>query len=611
MRCDLSSILPPSTLEDPARTAASLPGAALLRVNFIPGVRQHLGWRGMHECACDPGSLTTRIAGFAGVFGLQCIASEETPDEGGVADFNLSYFPSPEEERLNNFSIEAGICAMADDFIERVRDFPAFDDLSRLFTVAKIHCQINKFGQFSLSLEADEYTQIVASDGLKVKTATEVIEAVAPGECDQNLDSLACALPFFENLVASMTHAVRTKPTNLQISEGACERHFYDSTGGMVVELAPDINRQCLEIGWATYDKFCPLETVLITWQAPADLPEPYDKASWLQAEMTGAKNSLDKRSLGIKEKPKLIVLTGFLGSGKTSFLTRFIEYQAAHNGFVAVVQNEIGQKGLDASLLGQSYAVSEMDEGCVCCTLAGNLKLALADILRDYQPDFVVLETTGLANPANLISEINELEDDVTFSSITSMVDARLGLQTLSEYEVARDQVRLADVVLLNKISEIDEENRTELESYISKLNPVAPVYCTDYGDINPAKLYGINASWKREDRSVHEHGHTHKHHHSHHHTHLDDGISSMIWKPASPVAAKVLSEAMRSLPANVLRVKGIIDVNDCDFPQLIQYVPGTPMITDSDETQKKDNFLIFIGKDIQKAVKEFSAFF
>ena len=87
---------------------------------------------------------------------------------------------------------------------------------------------------------------------------------------------------------------------------------------------------------------------------------------------------------------------------------------------------------------------MTEVDEGCVCCTLAGSLRSALSGILSEFQPDFVVLETTGLANPANLLSEIADLEDMLEFASVTTVVDAVCGPHSLKDHEVARSQVRL-----------------------------------------------------------------------------------------------------------------------------------------------------------------------
>ena len=108
---------------------------------------------------------------------------------------------------------------------------------------------------------------------------------------------------------------------------------------------------------------------------------------------------TLDKKILGIDQRPPLILLTGFLGSGKTSFLQHFIEYQTQRSRFVAVIQNEVGEVGLDGKLL--DYQVTEIDEGCVCCSLVGNLKRAVQGILSQFQPDTIILETYRGGQPS------------------------------------------------------------------------------------------------------------------------------------------------------------------------------------------------------------------
>ena len=127
---------------------------------------------------------------------------------------------------------------------------------------------------------------------------------------------------------------------------------------------------------------------------------------------------TIDKKSLGIDERPPLIILSGFLGAGKTSFLQHFIEYQTQCSRFVAV----IGEVGLDGKLLDDT--ITEIDEGCVCCSLVGNLKRAVNGILSSFQPDYIILETTGAANPLNLLDEIVELEAQVRYDCTVTVVD-------------------------------------------------------------------------------------------------------------------------------------------------------------------------------------------
>ncbi len=628
-------LLPPAALADPGRAAAMLPLSALLRINFVPGLRQRLNWRGMRECPHFPDSLTARVAGQAGVYGLTCLTG--TAQDGiGRAEFLLAYFPASEDESLDGFAVEACLAVLADGYIDRIRDFPAHPDLCGLFRIAKLEFRLDLSGGVALSVEAPDRSVIVARDGLVVETPEGPRQVVEPGGDDKNLAAFDLAMPFVEALAASIGHSLGAAPSRLLRDAAPGLRWFHDAAGQFTAEPGPDIRDIRLAIGWGDAPPLVPAAAgadVECAWTAPEPPPANYAGAAWWRADEVGARHSLDKTALGIQDLPKLIVLTGFLGAGKTSFLSRFIEHQAARNSFVAVVQNEIGEKGLDGSLLGQHYAVAEVDEGCVCCTLAGSLKMALSGILRDYQPDFVVLETTGLANPANLLGEIAEFEEHLTFASITTVVDARLGVATLDRYAVARDQVRLADVILLNKSGDVAAAELSALETAIVGLNPAAAIHRVDHGEISPATLYGVNAAVRRPAADpghaccgAHDHGHGHDGHACHHldggnsggphggasaerHTHTHDGLGSRLWAPPAPLDGATLRRALSGLPPGVLRVKGMIELTGEAVPHLCQYVPGSYTLAPASpsESEGKDRFLVLIGEDIDNAARQF----
>ena len=247
-----------------------------------------------------------------------------------------------------------------------------------------------------------------ALDGVRVDTPQGPVQVVEPGGEDQDLPCMAAAMPFMRTLAASAAYCLGAPPDALELHSRSLPRFVYDAQGLSGTEPWDDGSELRLVLGFGAPDAMLapPPDTgpwpraPRIRWRAPAPVPEAYADEPWWSAEVPGAGHSLDKNAMGIAEPPRLIVLTGFLGAGKTSFLTRFIEQQAARNAFTAVIQNEIGAQGLDGHLLGQRYAVTEMDEGCVCCSLAGNLRPALAQILGTFQPDFVVLETTGWPIP-------------------------------------------------------------------------------------------------------------------------------------------------------------------------------------------------------------------
>jgi G3E family GTPase len=601
MTLTLNTLLPPALLGDPIQAAAELPRALMTRANFIPGVRHRLGWRGVRDCAKGQGGLTVRVTGMPGVYGLHLLNSNGA-GRTGLATFAISYFPASDEELVEDFSIQAGITAQDEDYLERVREFTLHEDLRALFGIAvlEVHLHADTPG-IVLALTAPEHDRVVALDGVNVDTPSGRVEAVAPGGMDQNLPALEVATPLFEALAASASYCLGEPPNSLKKESRQSMQRAYGTESGLRSESAPDVRDVRFGLGWGMDVPSLPeMETTDASWSAPAPLPEEFADAPWMSAEIRGASNALDKRTMGITEKPRLIVLTGFLGSGKTTFLARFIEEQAAKNGFVAVVQNEIGQKGLDGKLLGQSYAVTEVDEGCVCCTLAGNLRSALSGILSEFQPDFVVLETTGLANPANMLSEIADLDDVIEFASVTTVLDAACAPRALADHEVARNQVQLADVLILNKTDLASEDDLAMLEARIRELNPTADLHRTTHGDVPSTVLYGVNfrKALKRPGPILAPMGH--------HSTHGDEGIQSAIIELDGPLDRRSFQAGVSALPHQVLRAKGVVRFSDGDTPEIFQYVPGHHSLTLSQE-EPESCFMVIIGQEITRIAETF----
>ena len=600
MAFSLSTLFPPALLENPVLAAAELPRALMTRANFIPGVRHRLGWRGVRDCAKAQGGLTVRITGMPGVYGLHPMNTGQA-DGTGQATFALFYFPAPDEELIERFSIQAGIAAQADDYLDRVREFTLHDDLRALFGIAVLEACFRPASGVSLALTAPERDIVLALDGVTVQMSSGPAQVVEPGGEDQNLPAWDISVPLFDALAASASYCLGLPPQSLIRSSRPGMRRTYGGGTGLKSEPAPGVRDIRLGLGWdMTVPANADMETTELFWTAPAPLPGEYADAPWRSPEIPGAANSLDKRTMGITERPRLIVLTGFLGSGKTTFLTRFIEEQAARNGFVAVVQNEIGKKGLDGKLLGQSYAVTEVDEGCVCCTLAGSLRSALSGILGEFQPDFVVLETTGLANPANLLAEIVDLDDMLDFASVTTLLDAACAPRALAEFEVARNQVQLADVLILNKTDLVDETGQLGLEGRLRELNPTAELHRTTHGDIPSSVLYGVNfrKPLRRPAPLLAPLGH--------HATHGDAGIQNACIEWEGPIDRQAFQSGVRGLPREILRAKGVVRFTDASAPEIFQYVPGHHALTPAEDV-RDSSFLVIIGQDATSVAEEF----
>ncbi len=593
----LTNLLPPSIMDAPENLAFELVRAVLVRSNYIPGIRHRLGWCGIHEVETRPGSITARINTRPGVFGL--LPLDPLPGESGPgkpipgreAKFSLGYFPSPQEETVERFSIEAGIQVLKPDFMDKVRKFCLYPELTALFHLGFIEARVEKNGIF-LAVSANDRLGWTSKTGILLQGSQGPIQAVAPDGIDQNLPAREIAMDFFRVLAASLTYTLASSPTTLYAQQRTAKPLSAFSLKSCEHRLAIGYFTDAdppKEFDWEK-------ETIEILWNPSRPIPKIYQDELWWTKDLTactrpgGAANT----ARGIMNKPRFIVLTGFLGAGKTSFLDKFIQAQTTNNNFVAVVQNEIGQKSLDAKLL-DTYAVTQMDEGCVCCSLAGNLRSALSDIMDRFQPDFIVLETTGLANPANILREIDDLEDILEFASITTIMDSLGGERALDRFEVARDQVRLADVILINKCDLCDTYSLERFKKQIRKLNPSADIHGVSHGDINPALLYGVNFrnppkrplfTSMGKDLATHE----------------KDCIETRLIELESPIDEEFLIKAIDAGGEKILRVKGVAEFTNQPGPMVFQYAPGTCNISPLMTRDTHERFLVIIGQELDK---------
>ncbi|MFP4266263.1 MAG: CobW family GTP-binding protein [Desulfonatronovibrionaceae bacterium] len=589
-------LLPPCALKKNGPAATELMRAVMVRSNFIPNVRHSLGWRGVQEIVNGRAknlSFTSKIQNMPGVYGLRLIYSTSAR-----ADFELCYFPSPEDPLIENFCVQAGITALANGFAGRVREFSTHPDLYSLFKIARIriHFDVEKGEQY-LSLKAPDKDIILAGDGVWVKTAKGLIQAVKPGETDQEIRGFDTAMHFFRVLVSSFCYTQGAEVDFLQQREMPGYRRIYRERGEIKKEESPHCRLKELLLGINSRE--LPPEMVTncgstqTLWEQSQEIPEEFSAEPWWGISTPTNINSITRQKPG-GDNPKLIVLTGFLGSGKTSFLDKFIAKQTESYSFVAVIQNEIGEKGLDGKLLDQSYAVTEIDEGCICCTLAGNLRAAAEEIMRRHAPDFIILETTGLANPANILQEIYELEDILVFGSITCIVDAVGGEKTLNNFEIARSQVRLADEVLVNKSDLVEEKTLCELENKIHDLNPLAATYRTMHGDIHPGLLYGVNMQQKAyRAKNIDKHKNRYE-------NHMHDHVHNRLLRPAGPLKTEQLISRIDKLQKHILRIKGVIELEEEAGPVVFQYSPGTYCIETAPEKLKEERYLVVIGQNL-----------
>jgi len=325
-------------------------------------------------------------------------------------------------------------------------------------------------------------------------------------------------------------------------------------------------------------------------------------------------------------------VLTGFLGSGKTTLLKRILTEH--HGQRIAVIENEFGPESIDNAFLVQDSQeqIIELSNGCVCCTVRGDLMQALNDLRHRRQTgeltfERVILETTGMANPGP-VCQTFFMDDDIAayyrLDAVVTVVDAKHGMQTLDKQTEAQKQVGFADRLLVSKRDLVSEADYAALRARLTRINPRAPLSPVDFGqtdlntvldisgfnldavlDIDPAFLADTHPD-AHDDQHDHDHahhGHDHAHDHSHHHHHHDD-IGAFVFRSERPFVPERLEEFLGGVVQvygpDLLRYKGILYLNNANRRMLFQGVhmmmgaePGAPWRTDETPQTR----LVFIG--------------
>lgn len=270
-------------------------------------------------------------------------------------------------------------------------------------------------------------------------------------------------------------------------------------------------------------------------------------------------------------------ILTGFLGSGKTTLLNALLKNPELAN--TAVIINEFGEASLDHLLVEKSDdQIIELSNGCLCCTVRGQLIDTIETILTK-QPDRIVIETTGLADPVPVIQALLKtpsLVDRINFGSMITVFDLVHGIKTLERHEEAKKQVLFADIICLSKADLITTEKASDAINFIRSLNPNANIIDkVDFLD-NP-KFFDKSATQDITPPSSH-------HHHTHNiniHTNIhDENISCVTLRHDKPIAKNTIDMFLDLLfsahSQHILRIKGFVNLEAHAGPLLIQGVGG-----------------------------------
>ncbi len=339
----------------------------------------------------------------------------------------------------------------------------------------------------------------------------------------------------------------------------------------------------------------------------------------------------------GSSQRLPVSVLTGFLGSGKTTTLN-YLAQQAALSRTLVLI-NEFGEIGLDHDLVTQSKddVVIEMSSGCLCCTIRGDLARTLREAPGRFARggelwfDRVVIETTGLADPAPILHTL--MTDPAVarryrLDGVIATIDAVNGADTLDRQVESVKQAAMADRLLLTKADLADPHALTSLQERLRVLNPAAPQVIAENGAVDPTLLFDAGVydpktksldvqNWLKAEAYQESHGHSHgntghSHTHKHHDVNRHDAhIKALCLTIDSPISRNTLDAWLELLlvfrGADFLRIKGIINVAELDGPLVIhgvQHIFHPPVTLNQWPSEDRRSRIVFITRDIEESV-------
>ncbi|MFC5403634.1 CobW family GTP-binding protein [Cohnella soli] len=323
-------------------------------------------------------------------------------------------------------------------------------------------------------------------------------------------------------------------------------------------------------------------------------------------------------------------VLTGFLGSGKTTLLSRVLDDAKARGVQPAIVMNEVGEVNVEGQIVDADVPMAELLGGCICCTSKGDLGLELVQLAKQEKPDVIWIESTGIAQPLDVVEGVTEasLYANLMLANVVTVVDARHLLDRLrigsgKTFRLMKEQIRAADILVLNKRDLVGPTELEELREALETWNPYAAIHAVARAELDPQALYASTSSNGRPrdtlrqqenesevaDQTASE-GRFKFAHASEGHAH----VNALTYFFDNDIDSVRFEQFLKELPDNVYRAKGIVGFRDTASLFLFQHAYGESDFLRITPQKPVNRVAVFIGEgfsreDLQQRLRELEA--
>ncbi|MDQ0214413.1 G3E family GTPase [Oikeobacillus pervagus] len=294
--------------------------------------------------------------------------------------------------------------------------------------------------------------------------------------------------------------------------------------------------------------------------------------------------------------KKHVYVLSGFLGSGKTTLLKRMITFFQENGRRPAILMNELGEVSIDSNEVEEGTPLRELLNGCICCTIQGQLESQLQELLGTECFDDLIIETTGVAHPVEAIDAIMTplFADQLEWKGIITVIDSllwkRKGDLDIQLRQLLHEQVKHADLIILNKTDSLSEMERGIITYDVQDLNQIAQIFITNYSEIPMKRIAQLQMGEKKSimKTTVNEHLH----------------LSVYVHTFTKSVDKRQFENWLKKYVDHLYRMKGYIPFTHTTYPVLFQYSYGMPIYIPEDMNMPTN--LVIIGDNLDKEIIE-----